>query len=55
MRHELESPVSGAPVAVPGLRERIRALPHAGDLLALLERLPRTYLVGGAVRDLLRG
>ena len=55
LRHELESPVSGAPVAVPGLRERIRALPHAGDLLALLERLPRTYLVGGAVRDLLRG
>ena len=44
-----------APVAVPGLRERIRALPHLGELLGLLERLPRTYLVGGAIRDLLRG
>ena len=47
--------MSEAPVAVPGLRERIRALPRMGELLGLLERLPRTYLVGGAVRDLLLG
>jgi tRNA nucleotidyltransferase (CCA-adding enzyme) len=37
------------------LRERIEALPGMGDLLPALERLPPTYLVGGAVRDLLRG
>ena len=47
--------MSKTPVAVPGLRERIRALPRMGELLGLLERLPRTYLVGGALRDLLRG
>ena len=44
-----------APAHVPGLRERIRALPGMEVVLPLLERQPRTYLVGGAVRDLLRG
>jgi len=36
------------------LRERLRALPPARRLLPALEGLPPTYLVGGAVRDLLR-
>jgi tRNA nucleotidyltransferase (CCA-adding enzyme) len=36
------------------LRERVRRLPGMGDLLPALEGLPPTYLVGGAVRDLLR-
>ncbi len=37
------------------LRERIRRLPGVERLLPALEDLPPTYLVGGAVRDLLRG
>jgi tRNA nucleotidyltransferase/poly(A) polymerase len=42
-RHELD------------LRERVRRLPGMERLLPALEGLPPTYLVGGAVRDLLRG
>ena len=42
--------------AVPGdLRERIRRLPGMERLLPALEGLQPAYLVGGAVRDLLRG
>jgi tRNA nucleotidyltransferase (CCA-adding enzyme) len=41
--------------AHPDLRERIRRLPGMERLLPALEGLPPTYLVGGAVRDLLRG
>ena len=37
------------------LRERIEALPGVPALLAALDGLPPAYLVGGAVRDLLRG
>jgi tRNA nucleotidyltransferase (CCA-adding enzyme) len=37
------------------LRERIRRLPGMDRLLPALDGLPTTYLVGGAVRDLLRG
>ena len=37
------------------LRERIRRLPGMDRLLPALEGLPPVYLVGGAVRDLLRG
>ena len=37
------------------LRERIEALPGMDVLLPALEGLPPAYLVGGAVRDLLRG
>ncbi len=37
------------------LRERIEALPGLPALLSALEGLPPAYLVGGAVRDLLRG
>jgi tRNA nucleotidyltransferase (CCA-adding enzyme) len=37
------------------LRERIRRLPGMERLLPALEGLPPAYLVGGAVRDLLRG
>jgi tRNA nucleotidyltransferase (CCA-adding enzyme) len=37
------------------LRERVRRLPGMERLLPALEGLPRAYLVGGAVRDLLRG
>jgi len=37
------------------LRERLRALPRLGRLLPVLEDLPAIYLVGGAVRDLVRG
>jgi tRNA nucleotidyltransferase (CCA-adding enzyme) len=37
------------------LRERIEALRGMAALLPALEGLPPTYLVGGAVRDLLRG
>jgi tRNA nucleotidyltransferase (CCA-adding enzyme) len=37
------------------LRERIRRLPGMERLLPALEGLAPTYLVGGAVRDLLRG
>jgi tRNA nucleotidyltransferase (CCA-adding enzyme) len=37
------------------LRERLRRLPGMDRLLPALDGLPPTYLVGGAVRDLLRG
>jgi tRNA nucleotidyltransferase (CCA-adding enzyme) len=37
------------------LRERVRRLRGMEHLLPALEGLPPTYLVGGAVRDLLRG
>ncbi|MEA2473359.1 MAG: hypothetical protein QOE06_1274 [Thermoleophilaceae bacterium] len=37
------------------LAERVRALPGMDALLPALEGLPPAYLVGGAVRDLLRG
>ncbi len=37
------------------IRERIRRLPGMERLLPALEGLPPAYLVGGAVRDLLRG
>jgi tRNA nucleotidyltransferase (CCA-adding enzyme) len=37
------------------LRERVRRLPGMEQLLPALEGLPPAYLVGGAVRDLLRG
>jgi tRNA nucleotidyltransferase (CCA-adding enzyme) len=37
------------------LRERVRRLPGMERLLPALGGLPPTYLVGGAVRDLLRG
>jgi tRNA nucleotidyltransferase (CCA-adding enzyme) len=40
---------------VTDLRERIRRLPGTERLLPALVGLPPTYLVGGAVRDLLRG
>lgn len=40
---------------IPGLRERIRALPGLDRLLPALGDLPPAFLVGGAVRDLLRG
>jgi tRNA nucleotidyltransferase (CCA-adding enzyme) len=38
-----------------GLRERLRALPGMDRVLPALEGLPPAFLVGGAVRDLLRG
>ena len=42
--------------AVPGdIRERVRRVPGMERLLPALEGLPPAYLVGGAVRDLLRG
>jgi tRNA nucleotidyltransferase (CCA-adding enzyme) len=41
--------------AAHDLRERIRRLPGMARLLAALEGLPPAFLVGGAVRDLLRG
>lgn len=37
------------------LRERVRRLPGLEELISALEGLPPTYLVGGAVRDVLRG
>lgn len=37
------------------LRERVRALPGMDRLLPALEGLPPLFLVGGSVRDLLRG
>jgi tRNA nucleotidyltransferase (CCA-adding enzyme) len=37
------------------LRERVRALPGMERLLPALDGLPPVFLVGGAVRDLLRG
>jgi tRNA nucleotidyltransferase (CCA-adding enzyme) len=42
-------------VATSELRERVRRLPGMERLLPALEGLPPAYLVGGAVRDLLRG
>jgi tRNA nucleotidyltransferase (CCA-adding enzyme) len=42
-------------VATQDLRERVRRLPGMARLLPALEGLPPAYLVGGAVRDLLRG
>jgi tRNA nucleotidyltransferase (CCA-adding enzyme) len=42
-------------VATEDLRERVSRLPGMDRLLPALEGLPRAYLVGGAVRDLLRG
>jgi tRNA nucleotidyltransferase (CCA-adding enzyme) len=41
--------------ATADLRERIRRLPGMTRLLPALQGLPPTYLVGGGVRDLLRG
>jgi tRNA nucleotidyltransferase (CCA-adding enzyme) len=41
--------------AATGLRERVRRLRGMERLLPALEGLPPAYLVGGAVRDLLRG
>ena len=41
--------------ATSELRERVRRLPGMVRLLPALEGLPPAYLVGGAVRDLLRG
>ena len=42
--------------AGPGdMRERVRRVPGMERLLPALEGLPPAYLVGGAVRDLLRG
>jgi tRNA nucleotidyltransferase (CCA-adding enzyme) len=43
------------PGAEVQLRERVRRLPGMELLLPALEGLPPAYLVGGAVRDLLRG
>ena len=42
-------------VSAGNLRERVRRLPGVEELLPALAGLPRCYLVGGAVRDLLRG
>jgi tRNA nucleotidyltransferase (CCA-adding enzyme) len=41
--------------AVSDVRARVEALPAMASLLPALEGLPPAYLVGGAVRDLLRG
>jgi tRNA nucleotidyltransferase (CCA-adding enzyme) len=41
--------------ASSNLRERVRRLPGTDRLLPALDGLPPAYLVGGAVRDLLRG
>lgn len=45
----------GVAAVTADLRERIRRLPGMERLLPALDGLPPTYLVGGAVRDLLRG
>jgi tRNA nucleotidyltransferase (CCA-adding enzyme) len=42
-------------VSTADLRERVRRLPGMERLLKALDGLPATYLVGGWVRDLLRG
>ena len=42
-------------VTVTNLRERVRRLHGMEELLPALAGLPRSYLVGGAVRDLLLG
>jgi tRNA nucleotidyltransferase (CCA-adding enzyme) len=43
------------PAPAGQLRERVRRVPGMERLLPALEGLPAAYLVGGAVRDLLRG
>jgi tRNA nucleotidyltransferase (CCA-adding enzyme) len=43
------------PAPASQLRERVRRMPGMDDLLPALEGLPPAFLVGGAVRDLLRG
>jgi tRNA nucleotidyltransferase (CCA-adding enzyme) len=43
------------PAADPHLRERVRRVPGMERLLPALDGLPPAYLVGGAVRDLVRG
>jgi tRNA nucleotidyltransferase (CCA-adding enzyme) len=53
VRRALELGAVTAPAS--DLRERLRRLPGLDRLLPALEGLPPTYLVGGAVRDLLRG
>ena len=42
-------------VTVTNLRERVRRLPGMEELLGALAGLPPAFLVGGAVRDVLRG
>jgi tRNA nucleotidyltransferase (CCA-adding enzyme) len=42
-------------LTISDLRERVRRVPGMERLLTALEGLPPAYLVGGAVRDLLRG
>ena len=42
-------------VTLNGLRERVRRLPGMDELLPALAGMPPCHLVGGAVRDLLRG
>jgi tRNA nucleotidyltransferase (CCA-adding enzyme) len=42
-------------VTATDLRERVRTLPGMELLLPAVQRMPPVYLVGGAVRDLLRG
>jgi tRNA nucleotidyltransferase (CCA-adding enzyme) len=46
---------TGVAVVTEDLRERIRRLPGMDRVLPALEGLPPAFLVGGAVRDLLRG
>ena len=43
------------PVQQRELRERVRTVPGMERLLPALDGLAPAYLVGGAVRDLLRG
>ena len=47
--------MGGVAALTADLRERIRRLDGMERLLPALDGLPPTYLVGGAVRDLLRG
>ncbi len=47
--------MGGVAALTADLRERIRRLAGMERLLPALDGLPPTYLVGGAVRDLLRG
>lgn len=47
--------MAGVSASAADLRERVRRLPGMEALLPALAGLARTYLVGGAVRDLLRG
>src|SRR3954451_11490164 len=48
------SSLGGVSAVSTDLRERIRRVPGMERLLPALEGLPPVYLVGGAVRDLLR-